>query len=151
MHVETKFLRLFRAVELGDDIDGWRVCWLGGWDKGGVLFVVMAKRVTVMPRQEPAVLPALETAARSPVLTPTGVGTASEAEEPATAVPGGQQGREIRTTNEKPPALEPAAMIRRSAAWESIVAHSSRCSWRWRLPKRRPASSVSARSRTPAM
>jgi len=22
MHVETKFLRLFRAVELGDDIDG---------------------------------------------------------------------------------------------------------------------------------
>jgi hypothetical protein len=50
MHVETKFLRLFRAVELGDDIDGWRVCWLGGWDKGRVLFVVMAKRVTDMPR-----------------------------------------------------------------------------------------------------
>jgi hypothetical protein len=75
MHVETKFLRLFRAVELGDDIDGWRVCWLGGWDKGRVLFVVMAKRVTDMPRQEPAVppLPALETAVRSPVLTPSGV------------------------------------------------------------------------------
>jgi hypothetical protein len=33
MRVETKFLRLFRAVELGDDIDGWKVCWLGGWDK----------------------------------------------------------------------------------------------------------------------
>jgi hypothetical protein len=30
MHVETKFLRLFRAVEFGDDIRGWRVCWLGG-------------------------------------------------------------------------------------------------------------------------
>ena len=49
MHVETKFLRLFRAVELGDDIDGWRVCWLGGWDKGRVLFVVMVERVTDMP------------------------------------------------------------------------------------------------------
>ena len=48
MHVETKFLRLFRAVELGDDIDGWRVCWLGGWDKCHVLFVVMVKRVTGM-------------------------------------------------------------------------------------------------------
>ena len=49
MHVETKFLRLFRAVELGHDIDGWRVCWLGGWDKGRVLFVVMVERVTDMP------------------------------------------------------------------------------------------------------
>jgi hypothetical protein len=29
-----------------------------------------------------------------------------------------------------------------------LVAHSSRCSWRWRLPKRRPASSVSARGAT---
>ena len=47
MHVETKFLRLFRAVELGDDIDGWRVCWLGGWDKCRVLFVVMVERVPV--------------------------------------------------------------------------------------------------------
>ena len=45
MHVETKFLRLFRTVELGDCIDGWQVCWLGGWDKGRVLFVVMVKRV----------------------------------------------------------------------------------------------------------
>jgi hypothetical protein len=45
MRVETKFLRLFRAVELGEDIDGWQVCWLGGWDKGRVLFVVMVKRV----------------------------------------------------------------------------------------------------------
>ena len=75
MHVETKFLRLFRAVELGEDIAGWRVCWLGGWDKCRVLFVVMAKRVTDRPRLEPALtpLPALETAARSPVLTPTAV------------------------------------------------------------------------------
>jgi len=49
MRVETKFLRLARAVALGDDLDGWRVCWLGGWDKCRVLFVVMVKRVTDRP------------------------------------------------------------------------------------------------------
>ena len=54
MRVETKFLRLFRAVELGDDVDGWRVCWLGGWDKCRVLFVVMVERVTDMPGREPS-------------------------------------------------------------------------------------------------
>ena len=30
MPVETKFLRLRQPVELGDRINGWRVCWLGG-------------------------------------------------------------------------------------------------------------------------
>jgi site-specific recombinase XerD len=29
---------------LGDRIDGWRVCWIGGWDKCRVLFVVMVER-----------------------------------------------------------------------------------------------------------
>ena len=43
--VETKFVRLRRAVDLGDDIDGWRVCWLGGWDKSHVLYVAMVLRV----------------------------------------------------------------------------------------------------------
>ena len=46
MEIETKYLRLFREVELGDQIDGWRVCWLGGWDKCRVVFVVMVERVT---------------------------------------------------------------------------------------------------------
>jgi len=32
MQVETKFLRLFRPAALGDRIDGWRACWIGGWD-----------------------------------------------------------------------------------------------------------------------
>ena len=54
MHIETKYLRLFRAVELGDDIDGWRVCWLGGWDKCRVLFVVMVKRVTEISGVKPS-------------------------------------------------------------------------------------------------
>jgi hypothetical protein len=49
MRVETKFLRLFRAVDMGDDIDGWQVRWLGGWDKCRVLFVVMVERVSEVP------------------------------------------------------------------------------------------------------
>jgi hypothetical protein len=49
MHVETKVLRLFREVRVGDDINGWRVYWLGGLDKGRVLFIVMVKRVTKDP------------------------------------------------------------------------------------------------------
>jgi hypothetical protein len=43
MQVQTKFLRLFREVAIGDHIDGWRVCWIGGWDRCRVLFVVMSR------------------------------------------------------------------------------------------------------------
>ena len=48
MQVETKFLRLFKPVALGDRINGWRVCWIGGWDKCRVLFVVMVERPQVL-------------------------------------------------------------------------------------------------------
>jgi hypothetical protein len=41
MHDQTKFLHLRQPVSLGDHIDNWRVCWLGGWDKCRVFFVVM--------------------------------------------------------------------------------------------------------------
>ena len=44
MCVETKYLRLFREARLGDQINGWRVCWQG-WDKCRVVFVVMVERV----------------------------------------------------------------------------------------------------------
>jgi hypothetical protein len=44
MEVETKFLRLFKPAALGDRIDGWRVCWVGGWDKCRVVYVVMVER-----------------------------------------------------------------------------------------------------------
>jgi len=44
MLIETKFLRLRNPVALGDRIDGWRVCWLGGWDRGRVFYVVMVER-----------------------------------------------------------------------------------------------------------
>ena len=45
MTLETKFLRLPHPVPLGHVMDdGWRVCWLRGWDKHHILFVVMALR-----------------------------------------------------------------------------------------------------------
>ena len=43
--VQTRFLHLSEPAGLGDRIDGWRVCWVGGWDQGKVFFVVMAERV----------------------------------------------------------------------------------------------------------
>jgi hypothetical protein len=49
MQIETKFLRLFREATIGDRIDGWRVCWIGGWDKCRVLFVLMVERQTTAP------------------------------------------------------------------------------------------------------
>ena len=45
MPVETKFLRLRQSVDLGDHIDGWRVCWLGGWDRHRIFYVVLVERV----------------------------------------------------------------------------------------------------------
>jgi hypothetical protein len=42
--VRTKFLRLLSAAKVGERLSGWRVCWLGGWDKGGIIFIVMVER-----------------------------------------------------------------------------------------------------------
>ena len=53
MHVQTKFLWLCKPVLLGDHIDDWRICWLGGWDKRRVFFVVMVEREC----EEPVELP----------------------------------------------------------------------------------------------
>ena len=49
--IETKFLHLRQPVALGDRIDGWRVCWLGGWDKGKVLYTVMVERKRILDGQ----------------------------------------------------------------------------------------------------
>jgi hypothetical protein len=43
--LEAKYLHLRQPVPLGHRIDGWRVCWLGGWGKQRVFFVVMVVRV----------------------------------------------------------------------------------------------------------
>ena len=45
MQLETKFLRLSKPAELGEEMDGWRVCWLGGWGKGRLFYMVMVVRV----------------------------------------------------------------------------------------------------------
>jgi hypothetical protein len=45
MAVETKFLRLDKPPTLGEQIDGWKVCWLGGWGKGRLFYWVMVIRV----------------------------------------------------------------------------------------------------------
>jgi hypothetical protein len=44
MHIQTKFIRLCESVSLGEYIDDWWVCWLGGWDKCRVFFVVMVAK-----------------------------------------------------------------------------------------------------------
>jgi hypothetical protein len=43
--METRFLRLGHAAPLGFEIDGWRVCWLGGWDKDRLFYFVMVMKV----------------------------------------------------------------------------------------------------------
>jgi integrase len=40
-----------REVAIGDRIDGWRVYWIGGWDKRRGLFVVMVERPLPAKRQ----------------------------------------------------------------------------------------------------
>ena len=43
--LETKFLHLHDPIALGASLeDGWRVSWLGGWDKHHLFFVVMVVR-----------------------------------------------------------------------------------------------------------
>src|ERR1035441_7967572 len=44
LQVQTRFLHLLEPARLGDRIDGWRVCWVGGGDKCKLL-VVMVERV----------------------------------------------------------------------------------------------------------
>ena len=34
--IETKFIRLRKPLAPGERIDGWRMCWVGGWDRGKV-------------------------------------------------------------------------------------------------------------------
>ncbi len=43
--LETKFLRLRNPVELGSRFDDWQVCWLGGWGKYRLFYLVMVVRV----------------------------------------------------------------------------------------------------------
>jgi Domain of unknown function DUF123 len=70
MEVETKFLRLFKPVAIGDRIDGWHVCWVGGWDKCRVVFVVMVERLQRGGRR-----PARKSVAQEGAMIPASPGT----------------------------------------------------------------------------
>ena len=41
MQMETKFLRLRTPVELGSRFGDWEVCWLGGWVRFRLYYLVM--------------------------------------------------------------------------------------------------------------
>ncbi len=43
--VQTKFLRLRHPVEIGAFFGDWRVCWLGGWDRSRVFYLVMLEKI----------------------------------------------------------------------------------------------------------
>ena len=45
MQLETKYLRLGTAVTLGSLFGDWRVCWLGGWSRHRLFYLVMLVRV----------------------------------------------------------------------------------------------------------
>ena len=45
MRLETKYLRLKTPVTLGSRFDDWRVCWLGGWTRDKLSYLVMVVRV----------------------------------------------------------------------------------------------------------
>ena len=60
MKMETKFLRLRTPVELCSRFGDWSVCWLGGWQKHRMYYLVML--VKLEPRDFPfAPLPAQAT------------------------------------------------------------------------------------------
>jgi hypothetical protein len=43
--METKYLRLRAPVEVGSWFDDWQVCWLGGWGKHRLYYLVMLVKV----------------------------------------------------------------------------------------------------------
>lgn len=45
MTLESKYIHLRQPVAVGGQIEGWRVSWVGGWDRCKVFFVVMLVRV----------------------------------------------------------------------------------------------------------
>jgi len=49
MQVQTKFLWLSRLATMGEDIDGWLVSWIGGWDRCRVFLVVKVVKEELYP------------------------------------------------------------------------------------------------------
>ena len=51
---ETKFLHLKTPAVLGERVNGWRVCWLGGWDRGRLFYLVMVERALGSSGEKPS-------------------------------------------------------------------------------------------------
>jgi len=45
MQLETKFLRLRTPVTIGSHFGEWRVCWLGGWIRDRLSYLVMVVKI----------------------------------------------------------------------------------------------------------
>ena len=45
MRLETKFLRLKMPITIGSQFGEWRVCWLGGWTRDRLSYLVMLVRI----------------------------------------------------------------------------------------------------------
>jgi hypothetical protein len=45
MQMETKFLQLRTEVTLGSRFGDWQVCWLGGWAKHRLYYLVMLVKI----------------------------------------------------------------------------------------------------------
>lgn len=50
MQLETRFLRLRTPVTIGSRFGDWEVCWIGGWTRHHLRFVVMIVRVVLSER-----------------------------------------------------------------------------------------------------
>jgi hypothetical protein len=50
MRLETKFLRLKTPVTIGSSFGDWRVCWLGGWTRDRLFYLVMLVGVVLDPQ-----------------------------------------------------------------------------------------------------
>ena len=46
MQLETKFFRLRTQVTIGSRFGEWKVCWLGGWAKNRLYFMVMLVKIS---------------------------------------------------------------------------------------------------------
>jgi hypothetical protein len=52
MSLETKFLRLKTPVTLGSRFGDWQVCWLGGWTRHRLSYLVMVVLAPSTPPNE---------------------------------------------------------------------------------------------------
>src|SRR5262249_51363880 len=65
--LETKFMRLKTPVTIGSRFGDWQVCWLGGWTRHKLSYIVMAVRLPGSKNYEQ----------RSPTTAQTGRGVAA--------------------------------------------------------------------------